>query len=432
MRKEKRNPRKAAFSLLLSVLEGEKWLNRRIVPVLAEFRDPRDRGLITLLSYGTVKNVVYLDWVIRQFLQGWTLEELDPEVRVALRMGAFQLLKTRIPPHAAVYETVALIRRRNPGGAALVNAVLRRLAAKGAPEPPEPWIRYSLPRWLYRKLVRDWGEEWARRFAEHFQAPPPIYLRVNTLRATPEQVREFLRRMEVAFQAPGFPPETLQVEQHPWELKMPEAVYYLQDRSTQMLPYLLGPQPGEQILDLTAAPGGKASHMAALMENRGFIVAVDLHLSRARLMKEVFVRLGVEIAHPVVADGRTVAFQARFPHILLDAPCTGLGTLRRKPEIALRMRPERIPELVRLQRELLSHAAELLEPGGELVYATCTITPEENERQVEWFLKAFPNFRLVPAQERVPQEWTRGPYFWADGVTHNCDYAFGAILWKER
>ena len=421
------SPRKAAFDVLMSVLEGKKWLNRRLTAVLSEITAHRDRIFVTNLVYGTVKNVIYLDWALKNHLKGWRLEELDPEVRTALRLGAYQILKTRIPPHAAVNETVDLVKKRNPGGAKLINAVLRKLTS-GVPEPPQDWIKYSIPRWLFKRLKNTKSEEWLQNFVEHFHSTPPVYVRVNTLIISVEEFKGYLDRIGVDYSTPGFPEECIRLSRHPWEFKMPEHFYYIQDRSTQVLAYLVSPKSDERILDLTAAPGGKASHIATLMRNQGIVVAVDINTPRVRTMKDLFRRLGIKIGYPVVADARNIAFKVRFDRVLIDVPCSGLGTLRRKPEILLRMTPERVHELVKLQRQILNNAATLVKPSGFLIYATCTVLDDENEKQIKWFLSKFKNFRLLPAYGFVPKEITEGDYLYINGSKFNSDYVFAAVL----
>lgn len=423
----KTSPRKAAYSIILSVLEENKWLNKRLTAVLRDFNDHRDRVLITNLVYGTVKNAIYLDWVIKTYLKGWRLDELNPDVRTALRLGTYQLLKTRIPPHAAVNETVNLIKRNNPGGAKLVNALLRKITSS-VPNPPHDWIKYSVPKWLFKKLKEIKSETWLGKFVEHYHSSPSVYVRVNTNAISITDFIRQLNRLGVVFSTREFPKECIQLDRHPWEFKMPEPFYYIQDLSTQTLSYLVSPKPGEKILDLTAAPGGKTSHMATMMKNQGTIVAVDINISRLSAMRDLLQRLGIDIGYPIAADARDISFKVRFDRVLIDVPCSGLGTLRRKPEILQRMNPKRIRELVTLQRDILKNAVNLVNPGGFLIYTTCTILDEENQNQVEWFLSKFKDFRVYPARRLVPKEWTDGDFFWADGSKFNCDYVFGAVL----
>lgn len=425
------SPRKAAFDVILSVLEGNKWLNKRLTAVLSEFSNHRDRIFIANLVYGTVKNAIYLDWVIKSHLRGWRMEELDPEVRTALLLGAYQILKTRIPAHAAVNETVNLVKKRNPGGAKLINALLRKLTTN-VPEPPMDWIKYSIPRWLYKILKNTKRDDWLKEFIKHYHSAPPVYVRVNTLSISVGEFIKYLDRIGTDYRKPGFPDECISLSRHPWEFKMPEHFYYIQDLSTQTLSYLVSPKPGERILDLTAAPGGKASHMATLMKNQGIVIAVDINSSRVKIMKNLFQRLGIEIGHPVIADARNIAFKIQFDRVLLDVPCSGLGTLRRKPEVLYRMTPERVHELVRLQRQILDNAVNLVKPSGALIYATCTVLEDENEKQIDWFLSKHKNFRLLPAYDIVPKTMTSGYYFYLNGSKSNSDYAFAAILQRVK
>ncbi len=422
-----RTPRGAAWYLVHRVTEEGAWLGRLVVAVLDHLPRGQPRQQATELAYGTVKWTLYLNWVLQQTVHGG-LARLDPRVRSLLRLGAYQVLKGRVPAYAAVHETVRLARRAIPEATSLVNAVLRRLS-QGVPEAPHPWIAWSVPRWLYLRWQQRWGEERLLQWLRYYHSPPPLYVRVNTLQVARDTLLSYLQARGVQVEPVSWPPETLKLDRHPWEIPdLPPSWYYVQDRATQALAHLVAPEPGQWVVDLAAAPGGKATHLAALMGNQGRVIAVDLHAGRLQTLQRVAHRLQASIVRPIQADGRTLALQRPVHRVLLDAPCTGLGTLRRKPEILLRLRPERIHHLAQLQKELLRNAARLLAPGGRLVYATCTTEPEENEAQVEALLRAFPGLRLLPAPDLVPADWTEGPYFRSRGPEHDCDEIFGAVL----
>ncbi len=424
------DPRGAAWYLVHRVTEEGAWLSRILVAVLQNLPAGPARRRATELAYGTVKWTLYLDWVLQQQVHGG-LKRLDSPVRSLLRLGAYQLLKGGVPAYAAVDQTVDLARRGVPQAAGLVNAVLRRLA-RGAPDPPHPWIAWSVPRWLYQRWQQRWGPEALETWLRYYHSAPPLYLRVNTLQTSREALQAFLQERGVAAEPVDWPPETLRLDRHPWEIPdLPPGWYYVQDRATQALAHLLAPEPGSRIVDLAAAPGGKAAHLAALMQNRGQVIAVDRHRGRVRTLQQVARRLGASIVAPVTADGRAFSLRTPADAVLLDAPCTGLGTLRRKPEILLRLRPERISALARLQQQLLANAARLVRPGGTLLYATCTTEPEENEAQVRRFLRSFRDFQQIPASERVPEDWTVGPFFRSHGPLHDCDEIFGALFRRK-
>ncbi len=419
--------------LLYQTLEKGKWVNRILPGVLRHVSDPRVRKQATEWTYGTLKWLLYLDWVGKQFLHGYRIQDLDPEVRTSLRLGLYHLLKISSPPYAVVNTSVEWVKRRNPGGAALLNAVLRRVAEHEAPEPPHPWIAWSIPKWLYRRWEQRLGPKRLETWIRHYHSPPPLYVRYNPLRIERSDFEGLLRSLEVPYERYEFPPEAYRLERHPWEVDLLEETYYVQDLSTQALVSLIQPEAAELIVDAAAAPGGKASHMAARMQNRGRILCVDLHLGRCRIMRGVFQRLGVENAWIVNADARTLRLQKQVDGVLIDVPCSGLGTIRRKPEILLRMTPQKILQMSKLQRQILDNVARWIRPGGFLVYATCTTEPEENEGQIQAFLERHPEFEKVPAEEYISAwGWTEDGNLWVEGPQWDCDFAFAVRLQKRH
>ncbi len=419
-----------ALKIVMAALEEGRWANKLIVPYLFKLDDPRDQKLLTELVYGTIKMKLRLDWTISTYLKKHRIDDLTSPIRNVLRLGAYQLLYTRIPDYAVISESVKLARKfGHRGVASLVNAVLRRIAGQ-RPSPSEPWILHSHPKWLYDRWTELWGEERAIEMMRHNNSPAPIYLRVNTLAIDVDSFVELLTEKGAGFKRPDFPPECVMVERAPQLIDLPEKLYYVQDRSSQMVAHLMAPEPGWTVYDLTAAPGGKITHIAALMRDTGRIIAVELHSSRAKEMQKIIQRLGINSIDVVVGDGSQVTFDGPADAVLTDVPCSGLGTLRRRPELRWRMRPDRIPELVRIQRSILENGARNLRVGGILVYSTCTVEPQENEIQIKNFLADHPNFRLEPAANYLPDGFTEGDFMFIDGAKHDCDYMFAARLRK--
>ncbi len=256
---------------------------------------------------------------------------------------------------------------------------------------------------------------------EHNNRPPEIFVRINTLKTTPEKFEELLKEKGVKFRKFSFPPVTYWLDKLPHIAGIPDEFYYVQDLSSQVIPYLL--EPEGKILDMAGAPGGKISH-AYQLNPEIFAVSVEIHLSRAKEMKRLTERLGAMI-HVVNGDSTYISFKTRFDRILLDAPCSGLGTLRRHAELRWRMRPERITELVEIQKKLLRNATNLIKPGGILLYSTCTITREENDEIARWFLENFREFRLEPAENFLPENFTRDGFLLVDGTEFESDFSFG-------
>lgn len=427
-RRKSRRPRKreAAFSLFFAATEEGRWVNR-LAPAVLEDLSPEDRRFASHLVYAALRRLPLLDWKLGRLLQT-SLSNLEPPVRAALRLGAAELEEGH-PPPPVVSAWVSITKRHSPGGAMLVNAVLRAYTRTSFPDPP-PSVQAGLPEWLYRRWK---GRGWLPRMLPWLSAPPPLYLRINTLEGHLDALKERIRAWYEAWGGTveeTVLPEALRVHPHPWEVNLPPSWYYLQDLSSMLIVHLLDPRPGERIWDMAAAPGGKTAHIVARTGGRVRVVATDLHRSRVIAMREVLARMhAISCVRLLVADGTNMAFRVGFDRILLDAPCSGLGPVRRKPEVLLRMHPGRLVELAGVQEKLLENAAHNLRPGGLLVYATCTTEPEENEERVEAVLRRHPEFVPEPVKE-LPEgveEVTPGIYRIA-GDQLQADFAFVARL----
>ncbi len=429
MSRRRARPRKreVAHRLFLAATEEGRWVNR-LAPALLEKLPAKDRKFVSHLVYTALRRLPLLDWKLQHLLHQ-PLPSLEPAVRAALRLGACEL-EEGTPPPPVVSAWVSITRRHSPGGALLVNAVLRRFVGAPFPHPPA-WVASGLPEWLFRRWET---RHFLPRVRAWLAASPPLYLRVNALEGDVEALKA---RIRAWYQAWGgtveeaLLPEALKVHPHPWEVDLPPSWYYLQDLSSMLVVRLLDPRPGERIWDVAAAPGGKTAHILALTRGRARVLATDRLPSRLRQMRHVLARLNAR-AFLLVADAREVSLRWRFDRILLDAPCSGLGPLRRKPEVLLRMRPDRIGALAGLQRELLENAVRHLRPGGVLVYATCTTEPEENEKQVEAFLRDHPEFAPEPPEVLPPglEEISPGLYR-VPGDRLDADFAFVARLVKR-
>lgn len=374
---------------------------------------PRERALVMELFYGVLRRLTELDFVIARFREG----ELDAETRAVLRLGLYQLFHTRIPTFAAVAETVSLTRRS--GG--LVNAVLRRAdreraAVLAALDAAPPEVRWSHPAFLLEKWTSAFGGGAAQALAEWNNSPAPVIVRANTLAASVEELRAALPEAEphpfhpLSLIVPRIPPEWIE-----------RGLCYVQDPSTLAAGDLLAPQPGETVLDACAAPGGKTTYLAALMQNRGRIVACDLWESRVARLRDNCRRLGATIAEPMALDTMKespVLAPASFDRILIDAPCSNTGVIRRRVDVRWRLTEEDFMRMPEQQLALLRRCAGLLKPGGTLVYSTCSLEPEENEHVAEEASRAIPGLRLQALRHLRP---------WVDQV----DGAFSARFVRE-
>jgi 16S rRNA (cytosine967-C5)-methyltransferase len=366
---------------------------------------PAERAMARDLCFGVVRRLNTLDGVLSPLLSR-PFPSLDPSVRAALRFGAWQLLYAadRFPAYAVLNDTVSLVGPRARG---LVNAVLRSLQRKGRPPAPvdpieKAAVEYSYPVWLVKRWTDRWGRETAGRVMEAGNAEPPLTLRANRLKISAATLAARLAAEGRPAKTTSLSPDGVRVEKsfsltdHP---AFREGLFSVQDEAAQWAVHALDPKPGETVLDLCAGAGGKSGYMAERMENRGRVVAVDSDVPRLDHLRRMSARLGLHIVEAVVDDARNagVRWPGIFDRVLADVPCSGLGAIRRRPDIKWARGEEDVrTRLPALQKEILSSAAKALKPGGMLVYATCTTEPEENEDVVGGFLSERPDFRPDP------------------------------------
>ncbi|MFB3739694.1 MAG: 16S rRNA (cytosine(967)-C(5))-methyltransferase RsmB [Candidatus Velamenicoccus archaeovorus] len=390
--------REIALGVLVRVVEHGGYSNLALRAALGRSSlSARDRHLATELSYGTLRRLPALDRALRPLLvRPW--ERTAPRTRALLRLGAYQLLYTRIPPHAAVGETVALAASRERGFA---NAVLRRLAA-APPAPPsgssddDVAVRTGLAPWAVRELRRlagDRVEEAAAALGER----GPLTLRTNTCRASVAQLEV---RLSAAGHAPrrgALHPDSLLLDAGtPSELPgFAEGWFAVQDQASSFVVRALEPRPGDRALDACAGPGGKAAYLACLVGPSGSVVAADVSPVRVGLVRDQAQRLRVPV-HLVVQDGRRPAVRGPFDRILVDAPCSGMGSARRRPELLWRARREELSHLARLQVAIVSSLADQLAPGGRLVYSVCTFPRAETDAACDAILRHRPDLEPAP------------------------------------
>jgi 16S rRNA (cytosine967-C5)-methyltransferase len=364
--------------------------------------EPRDAALATELVYGTLRWQRYLDWILGPHSRR-PLARLDARPRALLRMTAYQLaFLERVPPFAAVDDAVSLARQRSrPGVPEFVNAVLRSFARRGPrerePAPPPDAVealavRASFPTWLTRRWVERYGADEADALMHALNERPPLTLRANVLRTSRDALAARLRVEDgIETTATRHAPEGL-VAVHggrpaAWR-SFADGSLAIQDEASMLIARLLEPRPGETIGDACAAPGTKATHLAQLMGNAGRVLAFDPQPARLALVGEAAARLGITIVETHGGTVETLApgFAEACDAVLVDAPCTNLGVLRRNPEVKWRREPGDIAASAARQRDILAAAATMLKPGGRLVYATCSLEPEENDAVVAAFL----------------------------------------------
>lgn len=387
--------------------------------------DERDRALALELTYGVLRRQATLDWRLN-LVASRTMKRLPAQARAALRLGAYQLLYLdRIPASAAVDESVKLVKHARPlAGSTVtgfVNAVLRSLMRQPAPAWPDPVAnpivalstKYSCPSWLVERWMARYGAGKTEDLCQATLAIPPLTLRANTLKINREELVRELDRAGYGARPTEVSDVGVVLDKCGRVTELPQfqkGLCYVEDEAAQLVPQLLAPEPGERILDACAAPGGKATHLAALMQNRGEIVAMDRSAKRLHLLQDNCQRLGVSIIESVAGDltamGHAQADRLlcgrRFDAVLVDAPCSGLGVVKRHPEAKWQKTAAEVDRQQARQLALLHEVSALLRPGGRLVYSTCSTEPEENEQVIEKFCRNHNEFRRERVDPWVP------------------------------
>lgn len=439
-----RGCRELAVEILLKVETRKAYADILLDHLLKRTALPaRDRALLTQLVYGTLRWRGRLDWHLNRSLSR-SLAGTKPYLRNLLRLTLYQLLfLNRVPAYAAVNEAVELAKKRGgekAGG--LVNAVARALLREKERQGPELLSAFwSHPDWLVKKWLDYFGADETEGLLKANNQEPLLTLRANRLRGERAVLLELLRAQGFDAEPAPWAPQGIRLKQGSAADRLPgfeQGLFQIQGEASQLIAYILDPQARERILDGCAAPGGKTIHIAELMDDRGEIIATDLSARGLEKLKQNVQRLAVTSVKPFLVDlqkGLTGALAAPYDRILVDAPCSGLGTLRSHPEAKWHREEQDLQRLSTLQKRILRRAASYLKPGGTLVYSTCTLTREENEEVVEDFLDREKNWALESVEGYLPKEaraLTRGKYFLALPHKHDTDGFFAARLRKAR
>ncbi|MDD2233422.1 MAG: 16S rRNA (cytosine(967)-C(5))-methyltransferase RsmB [Desulfitobacteriaceae bacterium] len=411
----KENARWQAVQILLRVYQGS-YTNLVLKNTLRQTADSRDRQLITLLVNGVLKNRETLDFALRQHLRK-PISALPAPVREILRVTAYQILYLdRIPAAVAINEGVELAKRQDFKFTGLVNSVLRRVMLQGwnLPWPDKEKqpvrylsVRYSHPEWMVRRWWKRWGFSQTAELCRLNNEPSPTWIRTNTLKISREELVENLQGEGVKVELGARVPESLLIQDF-GALERLESYqagnFTAQDESSQLVAHILQPGSGQTVLDACSAPGGKATHIAQLMGNRGQILAYDIYPHKLELVRKLAERLGIKIIQPVLGDARELpGVKTRSMHrVLVDAPCSGLGIIRRKADLRWQKQETDIQVLAKLQLQILEQAARCVVVGGELVYSTCTIEPEENFEVAKTFRLNHPEFEVLDITGTIP------------------------------
>lgn len=410
--------RETALRALMEIDTKEGYSNLVLKRSLgASELDSRDRAFITELVYGTVTRKLTLDWVISRFSKT-RLPKLSKWVLQILRMGAYQLLfLDRVPSSAACNTSVELAKKYAGASAGFVNAILRNISRKkdeirideaGASSSAENLsIRYSFPEYLVETLIAEYGTEFTESLLASLLERPPLTIRTNTLKTSRDELTAELMAEGIDSQ-PGLFSEEALVLKNVTDISRTRVFIQgkmtVQDEGSMLVAKILDPKPGERILDVCAAPGGKTTHIGQMMKNQGYILAWDIHPHKIGLILDNAKRLGITNIEAKSADALLPAGEAvnRFNRVLVDAPCSGTGIIRRKPDIKWQRKQDDFGNLIEIQRKILYNASRYVIPGGVLVYSTCSVDERENTRVALAFLKENPEYDAEPLELYLP------------------------------
>jgi 16S rRNA (cytosine967-C5)-methyltransferase len=447
-------PRDLALAALNRTDDAPGFLERYVETAFEKHPglDERDRAFVVHLVQGVARWRIRLDWIIRQNVR-FPFKKIEPATLNILRLAVYQIyFMGRVPDRAAVDEAVK--QAGGPGNrhvAGFVNGILRHICRDKEsirfPDPANDREGYlsayhSYPRWLVKKWTGEVGPEATERLLEAGNRIPERLIRVNTLKTDRRGLMDRLHDEGISATPCAYSPDGLRTGDGKGSVIRLKAfkrgLFQIQGEAAQICSHLLNPRQGDWVLDVCAGLGGKSTHLAALMDNKGGVIALDREPARLAKLHESARRLGTKGVLPVAADaaeGLSGLIRRRFDRILVDAPCSGLGVISRHPDIKMTKGPEDIERLALLQKAILNQAVRLLEPGGRLLYATCTLSREENEGVVEGFLRENQGLALESFKEAAPP-WARdladeNGFFRTFPHIHGMEGFFGALFQKR-
>ncbi len=432
-----RSAREAALEILMKIVKQKAYSQIVLNDALENSPfEGKDRGLISQMVYGVVQQRLTLEYYLGHFVK--KNQKLDEWVRQLLLLSFYQkIYLDKIPDHAIVNEAVNIAKRRGHKGiSGFVNGVLRQLLRNGTPSldqlsPLEKrWsIEFSHPLWLIEEWKKQYGAETTLSILKENQQAPSVTIRVNLLKATPDMVKEKLMTAGYQVKDSHLLNEALICEGgNPASTHLyKEGFITIQDESSMLAAHAVGPEADMMVLDACAGPGGKTAHMGELMKDRGSITALDLHKHKARLITNQAERLGLHIINAEALDARMAEeayADGTFDRILVDAPCTGFGVIKRKPEIKYEKSPEDVNSISEVQQQILRRSVRLLKPGGILIYSTCTIERKENQQVALKIFDEFPDLQWDrDLENRLPAE-VREKGIWEDAMVQILPHHF--------
>ena len=438
-----------AVKTLFDIEEKKSFSNIKLNQYFKQYNpDPIDRAFATEILYGTIRWKLRIDYMIQKFSK-LKISKISPWVLCCIRTGVYQIFfMDKVPDFAAVNQAVELVKINDGKATSFVNGVLRNILRNKdefnkidiKDKIEKLSIEYSHPKWFVDKFVKIYGEDFVRELMDVNNTPPGLTIRVNTLKCKKEELVKILSskgiecidcRLSEALLLKGF--NSIEKSE-----EFSEGLFTIQDESSMLAVRVLDPKAGDKILDLCSAPGGKSTHMAQLMENKGEILSFDIHEHKLALINKNSKRLGIDIIKTRLKDSTVFdeEYKDYADKVLLDAPCSGLGLIRKKPEIRWTVTQNDIIELQKIQIHLINNASNYVKKGGTLVYSTCTISQEENEDIIQYFLYRNENFKLESICKYLPDDMKKDDtcskgYIKLFPNTHGLDGFFIAKLLRK-
>ena len=407
--------------------------------------NPQDKALLTEIINGVIRWRSKLDWVLNGFYFGDYQKCLNI-IKNSMRVGLYQMMMLdRIPPYAAINDAVEIVKNiQSEKTAGVVNGVLRNILRNinkirypdtAQDEVYHYAIIHSHPKWMVKRWMTDIGLDNTIKMMEFNNKRPYVPLRINTELSSPEEIRELFRKHNVKFEETNYLQNSIKLESPNFDISETEIFkkgkVTVQDTSASLAAKLACPKEDNFVLDLCAAPGGKSFYLAEQMHNTGRVVAVDKYFSKLKFIEEGAKRLRLDKIETLEADAENIEFEEKPDIIFADVPCSGIGTLSKKPDIKWKRDLGDVREMAGHQKKILANAVKLSKPGTVIVYSTCTTEPEENQDNVKWFLENYPEFELDPAEKYLPKDLCKDGMMVVTPYEHNLDGAFAVRLVRK-
>ncbi|MBE5821393.1 MAG: 16S rRNA (cytosine(967)-C(5))-methyltransferase RsmB [Clostridiales bacterium] len=440
MEKNNINAREIALKILYKIDKENAYSNIVLDSFLKEYNlENRDKAFISQLVYGSITYKITLDYIISKHSK-IKLKKISDWILNILRLGVYQIMfLDKIPKRAIVNESVNLAKKYGHiKSSGFVNAMLKNISETEldelsfSNEIDELSIKTSHEKWFIEKLIKEYGLDNARKICEYNNIEPPVYIRINVLKTTIDEFRNKLDKLEIKYED-GIVPNTLKIEKLNGLLEselFKNGYFSIQDNAASLASYILNVKEGENVLDMCSSPGGKTAHMAEMMKDKGTITACDVYENRLSLVKKTARRLGITCIKTKLNDGTKLnnEFIDKFDKVLVDAPCSGLGVIRRKIDIKYQKAEEDIDEIKNIQYLILKNASQYVKLNGEIVYSTCTIFKEENDDIINKFLKENSNFRLLDISDKIKDNINKNGCIQVLPHIHNLDGFYIAKL----